>query len=165
MGLFDSPDIVHYTSIFDDPGIGLTPFGDCNLIDRYLLIPRNVMRKYNFEDLIQLIKNQVQTFLLNAGEFYPFGTCMDIDDQLVPVGIYLEDDHPSSLELIDMLEADFHEKIANEEYKIAVVVVDVNIKQNGFNVDAMELRFIEPNNVVRKEYIKYITHSNFIEFI
>jgi len=42
MGLFDSPDIVHYNSIFDDPRIGLTSFGDWNLIDRYLIIPKNI---------------------------------------------------------------------------------------------------------------------------
>jgi len=31
----------------------------------------------NIENLIEIIKEQVQMFLLDSGEFYPFGTCVD----------------------------------------------------------------------------------------
>lgn len=119
------------------------------------------MRKFSIEDLISLIKEQVQTFLLDGGEFYPFGTCIDKNDQLVPVSAYLDGEFPSSLELISMLERRFREK---GEYKVAAIIVDVTVKEDGISYDAIEIRFFEPNNHERTEYIKYTTHSTYIEF-
>lgn len=122
------------------------------------------MRKYSVEDLINLIKEQVQTFLLDGGVFYPFGTCIDKNDQLVPVSAYL-DGEPSSLELISMLEKSFRERVEKGEYKVAAIIIDVTVKEGGIGYDAIEIRFFEPNSQERKEYVKYNTHSNFIEFI
>ncbi|WP_222536961.1 hypothetical protein [Pedobacter polysacchareus] len=123
------------------------------------------MRKYSIEDLISLIKEQVQTFLLDGGEFYPFGTCIDKNDQLVPVSAYLDGEFPSSLELISMLEKRFREKVEKGEYKVAAIIIDVTVKEDGVGYDAIEIRFFEPNSHERKEYIKYTKHSNYIEFI
>jgi hypothetical protein len=123
------------------------------------------MKKYSIEDLISLIKEQVQTFLLDGGEFYPFGTCIDKNDQFVPVSAYLDGEFPSSLELISMLEKSFKEKVEKGEYKVAAIVIDVTVKENGIGYDAIEIRFFEPNNQERKQYIKYNTHSSYIEFI
>jgi hypothetical protein len=41
-GLFDNPNISHYTSYQDFPDMGFTSFGDWNWIDRYLVIPKNL---------------------------------------------------------------------------------------------------------------------------
>ncbi|WP_316823041.1 hypothetical protein [Pedobacter gandavensis] len=123
------------------------------------------MRKYSIEDLIYLIKEQVQTFLLDGGEFYPFGACIDKNDQLVPVSAYLDGEFPSSLELISMLEKSFREKVGKGEYKVAAIIIDVTVKEDGIGYDAIEIRFFEPNNQEDTEYMKYNKHSNYIEFI
>jgi len=119
----------------------------------------------DLEKLISVIKEQVQMFLLDAGEFYPFGTCIDKDGKIKPVSAFLEGDFPSSLELISLLEKQLREGILNGNYKISVLVIDVSVKEDNIKYDAMELRFFEPKDVEKKQYIKYITHSNFIEFI
>jgi len=119
----------------------------------------------NIEKLIEIIKEQVQMFLLDSGEFYPFGTCIDSENHIIPVSANLEDDHPSSLELISVLETDFRESVKNNKYLVAVLVIDVTIKEENTSYDAIELRFFEPNAVEKKQYIKYITHRNFIEFV
>ena len=122
------------------------------------------MRKYSIEDLISLIKEQVQTFLLDGGEFYPFGTCIDKNDQLVPVSAYLTEEFPSPIALISILENSFREKVEKGELKVAAIIIDVTVKEDGIGCDAIEIRFFEPNNQERKEYIKYTTHSTYIEF-
>nr|WP_121271548.1 hypothetical protein [Pedobacter schmidteae] len=121
--------------------------------------------KKNIEKLIKVIKEQVQTFLLDAGEFYPFGTCIDRNDQIKPISAYLNDDFPSSLELISMLEKRLKEGVQNGDFKIGVLVIDVTVKENNISADAIELRFFQPNNLDDKQYIKYITHSSYIEFV
>ena len=121
--------------------------------------------KKDIEKLITAIKEQVQIFLLDAGEFYPFGTCIDKKNQIRPVSAYLNNDFPSSLELISMLEKRLKEGVGNGDYRVAVLVVDVTVKEDNISNDAIELRFFEPNNLESKHYIKYITHSSYIEFI
>lgn len=61
------------------------------------------MKNYS-EKLIAAIKEQVQMFLLDAGEFYPFSTCIDKNNQIKPVSAFLGVDFSSSLELIFLLE-------------------------------------------------------------
>jgi len=121
--------------------------------------------KKDIEELIKAIKEQVQTFLLDAGDFYPFGTCIDRNDKIKPVSAYLNDDFPSSLELISMLEKRLKEGVQNGDFKMGVLVIDVTVKENNINSDAIELHFFQPNNLEDRQYVKYITHSSYIEFL
>uniref|UniRef100_UPI00292D1347 hypothetical protein n=1 Tax=Pedobacter heparinus TaxID=984 RepID=UPI00292D1347 len=90
---------------------------------------------------------------------------LDKNDQIKPVSAYLNDDFPSSLELISMLENGLKKGVKNGDYKIAVLVIDVTIKENNISTDAIELRFFQPNIIEEKQHIEYITHGSYIEFV
>lgn len=87
------------------------------------------------EKLIRVIKEQARIFLLDAGEFYPFGSCIDENN-----------------------------KIKHGAYKIAVIAVNVTIKENNVDRDAIEIRIFEIGNKEYKKYIKYTTYGTHIEF-
>lgn len=116
------------------------------------------------EKLIRVIKEQAQIFLLDAGEFYPFGSCIDENNKIKPVGVYVEDERPSSLEVISLLENNMRIGIQNGAYKIAVIAVNVTIKENNVDRDAIEIRIFEIGNKEYKKYIKYTTYGTHIEF-
>ena len=123
------------------------------------------MSKYNLEDLINFIKEQVQAFISDGGEFYPFGTCIDKYDKLVPVSAFSEQEFPSPLELISVLENNFRERVITGEFKVAAIVTDVTIKEDGLAYNAIEIRMIELGREEHKEYIKYYTNQNLVEFV
>ena len=58
------------------------------------------------EILIKVIKQQAELFLLDAREFFPFGTCLGPHDEIIPIAAYMDDkdDRPKSQPLIEMLE-------------------------------------------------------------
>jgi hypothetical protein len=56
------------------------------------------------EDLRDIILNLAKYFLSNAGEFYPFGAVINKKDEIVPLGVQLENDHPKPHEVIEVLE-------------------------------------------------------------
>ncbi|RYF09664.1 MAG: hypothetical protein EOO42_23630 [Flavobacteriales bacterium] len=84
-------------------------------------------------------------------------------NQLKPIGVYLENDNPSSSELISLLEKSIRAGVENGLYEIAVVAIDVNINENNIDHDAIELRFFKVSGEY-KNYIKYLTHATHIEF-
>ena len=121
--------------------------------------------KETIKKLINVIKQQVELFILNAGEFYPFGSCIDKNDNIIPIGAYIEDenDRPPSLELISLLEKSIRKGILNENFTIGAIAIDVVIKEYGESYDAVEIRFFE----VGKEYkmhFKYTCKNKHVEF-
>ncbi|WP_423147023.1 hypothetical protein [Rubrolithibacter danxiaensis] len=118
----------------------------------------------NFDRLIKSIKEQVQLFLLNSGEFYPFDTSIDETNNIKPIGVYLENDNPSSSELINVLEKYIQKGIKNGQHIIAIIVIDVTIHQEGRPFDAIEMRIFERDKEPLKQYLKYKMHHNFVEF-
>ncbi|MGZ3755710.1 MAG: hypothetical protein ACXVAY_15780 [Mucilaginibacter sp.] len=119
------------------------------------------------EKIIDIIQKQAEAFLLelDAKEFYPFGTCINDKDEIVPVGAYVEGDHPLSQDVIDLLEKDFEQGIKNGHYKIAVIIVDVLIRTNYEVYDGIEMRVFEPDKEVYKKMYKYLIKENFVEFV
>ncbi|KIO75690.1 hypothetical protein TH53_19240 [Pedobacter lusitanus] len=123
------------------------------------------MKEQYIQKLTLIIQEQVQMFLLDAGEFYPFGTCIDKNENVKPVGVYLDNDNPTSLEVISLLEENMKRGVENGQYKIGAVVIDVTIKEGEVNFDAIEIRFFEPDNQEYKRRIKYKTYGSHIEFM
>jgi len=120
--------------------------------------------KENVEKLVDVIKKQAKMFLLEAGEFYPFGSYINNKNEVVPVGASSGDDHPPSLELIDLLEKALKEHIQKGDCKLAAIAIDVAIKEHGRSFDAIEMRFLEANKVVNKKYYKYELKQHSVEF-
>jgi len=114
------------------------------------------------EIILSVIKEQVKLYLLDAGEFFPFGTYIDRRGDIKPFSAFLEhrNDQPSSLELIGLLESYIDKNLS---YIIAAIAIDVTIKENGESVDAVEVRFFEGNRAYTK-HLKYVIQTNDVKF-
>jgi hypothetical protein len=116
------------------------------------------------DQVVEILKQQATLFLLDAGEFYPFGTCLNHSDNVVPVGVYFENDHPSSQEAIESLEKGLIQGVQNGNYKIAALAIDITIIENSTACDAIEIRFFEPDKEVYQKYFKYVVKDDTVEF-
>ena len=115
------------------------------------------------EKLIEVSKVQAEAFLLNAGEFYPFGNYINKEDKIKPALIYLENDMPQSQEVIEVLEKLFESELT-DDYKWAALAVDVLLTENDEKADALQIRFFEAGKEVNKIYLKYIVNKKHVEF-
>ena len=116
------------------------------------------------DELINFTKLQASEFLVNAGEFFPFGTYVNADGEIIPCGAWIEDenDRPQSDGLIKLLEDYFNKHTATGKMKCAVIAVDVFLNKNGEKKDAIQMRFFEGTKRFTR-YIKYvITHEDII---
>jgi len=116
------------------------------------------------ERVIDVIKKQAKIFLLDAKEFYPFGTYINRENDIVPAAAHSASEFPASQELIDILERDFIEGIKNDDYKIAVLATDISIKKNGLTRDGIEMRFFEPGKDVYSQYYTYTIKKDSVDF-
>ena len=115
------------------------------------------------EKLINVSKTQAEVFLLDAGEFYPFGNYIDKEDKVKPLLIYLENDMPKSQEVIEVLEDSFQSGLLNE-YKMAAIATDVLMTVKGEKLDALQIRLFEDGKEVSEIYLKYIVNKDNVEF-
>ena len=122
------------------------------------------MIESEIEKLIDVLKPQAEVFLLDAKEFYPFGTYINMKDEIVPVGAYTGEEHPPSQDVIDLLERGFTKKLQNEECKIGVIALDIYINEYNEKYDAIEVRFFEPGKEVYKKHFRYLIKDTCVEF-
>ena len=120
----------------------------------------------NYERLINIIKQQAEIFLLDAGEFFPFGICIGKNNEAIPIAAYIEDvnDRPESQPLIEMLEKGIETELAEGSYIIGALVYDAFVKENQTKSDAIMIRIFENDNFTEKRF-KYHIHENHVEFI
>lgn len=123
------------------------------------------MIESDIERIVQVIKQQAELFLLNAREFYPFGTYINMNDKIVPVGAYPGGEHPASADVIDLLERGYNKKIQNNECKIGAIALDIFINQNGEKYDGIEIRFFEPGKDIYSQVWKYLIKDGYVEFV
>jgi hypothetical protein len=117
----------------------------------------------NIERLINVSKTQAEVFLLDAGEFYPFGNYINKENKIVPVLINLENDMPQSQEVIEVLAKSFKSELINK-YKMAAMATDVLLTVNNEKVDALQIIIFEAGKEIAEIYLKYIVNKNNIEF-
>ena len=122
------------------------------------------MIETDIERLIRVLKQQAELFLLDAKEFYPFGTYINMQDEIVPVGAYPGGNHPLSSDVIDLLERSFKESIRLRECKIGAIALDILIRKNGEAEDGIEIRFFEGDKDVYNQYFKYVINNSDVEF-
>ena len=122
------------------------------------------MEKENIDKIINALKEQAELFLLDAGEFYPFGTYINKKGAVIPVGVYIENENAPPIEDINLIEMAFNDHLQKGDCKIAGLAVDVTVKENGEVYDAIEMRFYETNKEVFKRYFKYEIKESHVEF-
>jgi len=122
---------------------------------------------HRIETLIKIIKQQAEAFLLDAGEFYPFGTSIGKEDQIIPIGAYIEaeDDRPESQPIIDLLHKSIRKENENGYYIVGALAYDILMTKNREKFDAMAVRIYENDKFVERyfKYDIYESHVNFFE--
>jgi hypothetical protein len=120
----------------------------------------------NDEILINVIKQQAEMFLLDAGEFFPFGALINKENKIIPTAAYLEDenDGPQSQPLIEMLEESLKRGLANGDYIIGAVAFDILFTENDEKYDAIAIRIYE-TDAFSERVFKYYIHENHVEFV
>lgn len=109
------------------------------------------------ERLLENITNQAKHFLAEAGEFYPFGSVIKPDGKLVPLGVYLENDHPDSNQVLQILEQSIKTRLARKEAIAAGIGLDVLYKPIGKaeKVDAVKMMMLTEKGEAIDYYLPY----------
>ncbi len=116
--------------------------------------------------LIDIIKKQAQSFLLAMdGEFFPFGTYINKNNEVKPFSVYSETEKPPSTELIESMNDYVQKLLEADKCKVAGITINVTIKEKGESFDAIEIRFYEIDKVPYKKYFKYYVHADTVEFL
>lgn len=118
------------------------------------------------EILINALKLQAEMFLKEFGEFFPFATAIGLNNEVIPISIYSEDEKPESITVINELEKAIMYFENKKRYKIVGICTDVLFKldDNHMKTDALELRIdgVGLNRI--NIYITYKIENNHIEF-
>ena len=117
------------------------------------------------EKVVNILKQQLKLFLLEAEEFYPFGTYMNMKNEIVPVSAYFDDEEPSSLKIIGLLEKTFNDYVKKGICKIGIIAIDVVVRNNIEHYNAVEMRFFETGKEQYKKYLKYKINEHSVEFL
>lgn len=109
------------------------------------------------ESLLKLnIISQAKYFLDNMDEFYPFGAVVDNLEAVKPISFYNGDEFPSSKLIIGYLEKIIIDGIQNSEYLSGAIGIDILIKLEGEEKNAIEIReySAQGQSISRVEYFK-----------
>jgi hypothetical protein len=106
---------------------------------------------------IDLIIEQAKAFLADAGEFYPFGSVVKSDGTLTPVGAYLENDHPASIEVLEVLQKSLLQRLKQKEVVAGAICLDVLYKPAGSEVktDALKIMTLSVEGHSRDYFVPY----------
>src|ERR1044071_3496923 len=74
---------------------------------------------------------RAKRLLTELGEFYPFGSVMASDGEIIWFGASDGDEHPPSQRLIDMMTQAFHQKAGAGEIRAAGICYDVRVIPPG----------------------------------
>ena len=109
------------------------------------------------EKLKNYIIEQAKFFLAQAGEFYPFGAVIGSNGSVIPLGVQLEDDHPQSQVVIEILENAVIKKLRNKEAKLAGIGTDVFYKPVGSNErkSSIQIRILRSDGESTDCYLPY----------
>jgi hypothetical protein len=126
------------------------------LIAYKIKISKN-MKSVELEMLIRMLLEQAKLFQLEANEFYPFGGLINKSGDIVPLGVYMENDHPDSHEVIQLLEKAILEKIDAGEAKLAAICADVFYKAANENIkkSAIQIRVVSETRDSIDYYLPY----------
>src|ERR1700712_684352 len=113
------------------------------------------------KDINRLVANiidQAKHFLTKAGEYYPFGSVIKSDGSLVPLGVYLENDHPDSSEVLQILQETIKLRLTKKETIVAAIGLDVLYQPAGESVkkDALKIMVLTNEGTSLDYYLPYI---------
>jgi len=100
------------------------------------------MQKEQLEKLLASVLPFAQMMLEKSGEFYPYGATMSAEGQITDVGGYTGDEHPKSVEVINLLTGGFKASATVGKIMACALVVDVRVIPPGQveKTDAISVR-------------------------
>jgi hypothetical protein len=110
-----------------------------------------------FEGLRDIVIEQAKYFLEKAGEFYPFGSAVDQNGTIIPIGVQLENDFSQPHEVISFLERVMIQKLKNHEAEAVVLGTDVTYKPAGGTEirSAIQVRMLRSDGDSIDYYLPY----------
>ena len=97
--------------------------------------------KKTFDDLLNIMLVQAETFLNEMGEFFPYGSVLTSDQKIKTVGIYNDKEEMNAQKGIDILTKNIIESLEAKEILIGAIGIDVIIsetKSNGLMIKASD---------------------------
>lgn len=96
--------------------------------------------------ILQSVLTMAQTLLDEQGEFLPFGCAMNFNDEISYIHAQNEEEHPSSHDIISILDESFLKSIQSGDYFLCAICCNIYIKmiQDGIESkqNAVQIRFI-----------------------
>lgn len=87
-----------------------------------------------FDDLIELMLLQAQSFLEEIGEFFPYASVLSSEGELSTLGIYNDDDNDfTAKKAIDIFQNNIKKEIEEGTVSIGAIGIDVLIKETNQN--------------------------------
>lgn len=111
----------------------------------------------DYDTITNYIKRNIELFLTEMHDFYPFGAAILDKGELQPLAAHLDEDEASIETLLPIFESHLEEKVANNEYHLGAVALAVLIKENGLSFDAVQIRFYSHEKDVHNVNYKYLT--------
>jgi hypothetical protein len=120
----------------------------------------------NLDKILEFSLEQGKFYLEKAGEFYPFGSILKNNGELVPLGIDIGEEYPDSLKIIEILEENILQRIDNNEILAGAIGTDVYIKSRKTNdtISAIEVRAIDSQRKSSNIYLPYAKVNNELFF-
>lgn len=109
------------------------------------------------DNQLSVIIEQARLFLTDAGEFYPFGVIVKIDGSLSPVGVQMDNDHPDSTEVLEMLQESILQSLKNKEAVAGAICLDVLYKPAGSKTktDALKVMTLTSEGHSQDYFVPY----------
>ncbi|MBD1366490.1 hypothetical protein IDJ77_21935 [Mucilaginibacter sp. ZT4R22] len=113
--------------------------------------------------LLDNIKMYAEAFLLDAAEFYPFGTLIKASGETVPLAgdIEAENDMPPSNDVLSVLQNYLE---SNVDYVIAAIGVDILLGLNNQKYDALQIRVFEAGKQIEDLRFIYVINKDNVSF-
>lgn len=124
----------------------------------------------SIEESVEAIREniilQANSFLNEAGEFYPFGAVINTKGEMKPVGVYFGQEYPDATDVIDRLGLALYEGLENGNYKIVGMGIDIYLPaENEEKRTAIEVRIMSINGLIAKFWLPYqFNQSNKVVF-
>lgn len=111
----------------------------------------------DYNSITNYIKRNIEAFLTEMDDFYPFGAAVLNNGELQPLSAYLDEDEASTETLLPILENHLKEKVTNNEYRLGAVAIAILIKEDGLSFDGVQIRFYHPDGNLEYLNYKYLT--------
>jgi hypothetical protein len=114
--------------------------------------------------VIDIVLKQAKVFLEDAGEFFPFGAAITDGNEIVTVGVKLDDEHPRVNEVLDYLTSGINNALQNGRYIFAALGVNVTLTRNEKKHDALEIQLMKLKMDTKKVYYAYEKYGDVYTF-